>query len=150
MQVTKWAAVTCAVLTALRAEAGPEVGDYSGLPRDLEVAAVAYDIAQFKSDRPELERLLADDYVLAGSDGRNHGRAEALAGATASHSTNKKVVISQQVKRAWPNGAVLAGIVDASETIGGKRSVFRGRFADIWAKRNGRWQLVFTQIEKLR
>jgi uncharacterized protein DUF4440 len=56
---------------------------------------------------------------------------------------------AEQVKRAWPNGAVLGGMVEASETVAGKRNTFRGRFADIWAKRDGRWQVVFTQIEKV-
>lgn len=148
MHVMKWGILVCTILMAAHAEAGSEIGDYSGFPADLTAAAVAYDVAQFKSSRPELERLLADDYVLAGSDGRSHRKDEALSSAAAS-GADKTVVISQQIKRVWPNGAVLAGVVEASETIAGKRNTFRGRFADIWAKRKGRWQVVFTQIEKI-
>ncbi len=149
MHGVKWGAVACALLFAVRAEAGPEVGDYSGLPKDLATAAVAYDVAQFTLNRPELERWLANDYVLVTSDGRNVDKVAAVKAATAPGGTDKTVVISQQVKRAWPNGAVLAGFVEASETVGGKRSTFRGRFADIWAKRGERWQVVFTQITKV-
>src|SRR3954469_19614961 len=111
MHMMKWGVLFCAALVAARAEAGSEVGDYSGLPADLATAAVAYDVAQFKSNRAELEQLLADDYVLAGTDGRTQGKDEALAGANAP-GTGKTVVISQQIKRAWPNGAVLAGVVE--------------------------------------
>jgi len=149
MHSMKWITLVCGALIAASAHAGPEIGDYSELPKDLAAAATAYDVAQFKSDRTELERLLADDYVLAGTNSRNHTKAEYLSEATASRGTGKTVVISEQVSRAWPNGAVLAGVVDASETVDGKRTSIKARFVDIWAMRNGRWQVIFTQIDKV-
>ena len=147
MRAMKWGALACALLIAVSAHAGPEVGDYSGLPKDLAAAAVDYDVAQFRSNRAELDRLLANDYVLFGTGGRTQTKADSLADAAAPASTNKTVVISQQVKRAWPNGAVLAGMVDASEVRDGKRSAIKARFTDVWAKRQGRWQVIFTQID---
>lgn len=149
MHAIKWPALACGALIAISAHAGPEVGDYSGLPKDLAAAATDYDLAQFRSNRPELARLLADDYVLAGIGGHNQTKAEYLADATTPGSTSKSVVISQQIKRTWPNGAVLAGVVDASEVRGGKRTSVKARFVDIWAKRNGHWQVIFTQIDKI-
>jgi hypothetical protein len=44
---------------------------------------------------------------------------------------------------------VLAGLVDARGESHGKEFTFRGRFVDVWAKRNGRWQVVFTQIHTI-
>jgi hypothetical protein len=149
MHAMKCFALACGALIGISAHAGPEIGDYHGLPKDLAAAAIAYDLAQFKSNRAELERLLADDYVLAGTSGRNLTKAECLSETTAAHGTGKTVVISQQVSRAWPNGAVLAGDVDASETVDGKRTSIKARFVDIWAMRNGRWQVIFTQIDKV-
>jgi hypothetical protein len=145
----KWTALACGALIAVSAHAGPEVGDYSGLPKDLATAATDYDLAQFKANRPELARLLADDYVLAGTGGHNQTKAEYLADATTPGSTSKSVVISQQIKKTWPNGAVLAGVVDASEVRGGKRTSIKARFTDVWAKRKGRWQVIFTQIDQI-
>ena len=150
MHAGKWGVLASAALIAASAQAGREIGDYSGLPKDLAAAATAYDLAQFRSNRSELDRLLADDYVLAGTDDRTQNKAKSLAEAAAPVGTNKSVVLSQQVKRAWPNGAVLAGIVDASEVRAGKRTGIRARFADVWAKRKGRWQVIFTQIERVR
>lgn len=147
MRATRWAALACGALVMSPAFAGPEIGNYNGLPDDLAAAAIAYDIAQFKADRAGLELLLADDYVLAGTDGRNSTKAESIRGATSSHGTDKSVAISQQVTRTWPSGAVLAGIVDASEVVDGKRTSIKARFTDVWAKRNGRWQVIFTQID---
>jgi len=147
MRAIKWTALACGALIAVSAHAGPEVGDYRGLPNDLATAAIDYDVAQFKSNRAELDRLLADDYVLFGTGGRTQTKADSLADAGAPPGTNKSVVISQQVKRAWQNGAVLAGVVDASEVRDGKRTAIKARFADVWARRKGRWQVIFTQIE---
>jgi hypothetical protein len=149
MHAIKWSALVCGLLIAVSAHAGPEVGDYSGLPEDLATAATDYDLAQFSSNRSQLRRLLADDYILAGTDGHNQTKAEFLADAAEPPGTSKSVVISQQIKRTWPNGAVLAGVVEASEMSGGKRTSIKARFVDIWAKRNGRWQVIFTQIEKI-
>ncbi|HEY7889779.1 MAG TPA: nuclear transport factor 2 family protein [Steroidobacteraceae bacterium] len=134
------------MLLAAPVHAGPEVGDYRGLPSDLAAAAIAYDVAQFKSDRSELERLLADDYTVVGSNGRGQTKAEDIAGAIAPERKTTYVAISKQVRRVWPNGAVLGGIVDARGVDQGKAFVMRARFVDVWAKRNGRWQVIFTQI----
>lgn len=136
----------CAASIAVPAQAGPEVGDYRGLPADLAAAATAYDVAQFKTDRSELQRWLADDYVLAGSNGKNQTRAETIAEALSPVRRNTYVAISRQVRRIWPNGAVLSGMVDVRGIDHGKAFAARFRFADVWARRNGRWQVVFTQV----
>lgn len=146
MRLSRWNWAICAVLIAAQAQAGQEVGDYTGLPQDLAAAATAYDLAQFKSDRPELERLLADDYTLAGSSGKNQTKAEYIAGALAPGSKTTYVAITQQVRKVWPNGAVLGGMVDAKGLNLGKAFTMRARFVDVWAKRDGRWQVIFTQV----
>ena len=147
MRVSHWKwAICAAALIAASAQAGQEVGDYSGLPQDLAAAATAYDLAQFKSDRSELERLLADDYTLAGTSGKNQTKAEFIADAVAPGSKTTYVAITQQVRKVWPNGAVLGGMVDAKGFNHGKAYAIRGRFVDVWAKRNGRWQVIFTQF----
>jgi hypothetical protein len=146
MRTNKWAALVCGALMAISARADQEVGDYSGLPKDLADAATAYDLAQFRSDLRELGRLLADDYILAGSNGRNQTKAEYLVDASAPGSKTLSVAITQQVKRVWPNGAVLGGMVDATGLSHGEQTTIKARFVDIWAKRDGRWQLIFTQV----
>lgn len=73
--------IFCAALIALPAHAGPEVGDYKGLPQDLAAAATAYDVAQYKSDRQGLGQWLADDYVIVGLDGKTQTKAQNIAGS---------------------------------------------------------------------
>lgn len=148
MRLSHWGWAICTALMAAQAQAqaGSKLGDYRGLPPDLAAAATAYDLAQFKSDRSELERLLANDYTLTGSDGKNQTKAEDIADAVAPERKTTYVAISKQVRKVWPNGAVLGGVVDAKGFNRGTAFVMRARFVDIWAKRNSRWQVIFTQI----
>lgn len=60
MKSAFWALTLVATVLATSTQAGTEVGDYSGLPKDLARAATDYDLAQFKSSRAELERPLGD------------------------------------------------------------------------------------------
>lgn len=137
------------VLIALPVHAEQGVGDYRGLPTDLAAAATAYDIAQMKSDRSGLERLLADDYILANISGRNESKTESIADSVVPGNKTTYVAISRQVRKAWSNGAVLGGMVDAKGIDHGKPYTMRARFVDVWAKHDGQWQVIFTQIHRV-
>lgn len=149
MRLSGWCGAICATLIAVQAHAGTEVGDYSGLPADLAAAATAYDVAQFKSDRSELERLLADDYTVVDQTGGSLTKAQDIANALAPGRKTTYVAITKQVLKAWRNGAALGGWVEARGTDHGKAFVYRGQFVDVWAKRHGRWQVIFTQIDEI-
>ena len=56
--------------------------------------------------------------------------------------------MEQPVEKVWDDGAVLGGVVDLSWTRNGKHDHRHVRFADIWARRNGRWQVIYTQISR--
>jgi hypothetical protein len=149
MRATRWIWIIVGALIVLSVHAGQGVGDYRGLPADLAAAATAYDIAQVKSDRAGLERYLADDYTLANMRGRNQNKAESIADAVVPGNKTTYVAISRQVRKAWSDGAVLGGMVDAKGIDRGKPYTMRARFVDVWARRSGRWQVVFTQIDRV-
>lgn len=150
MRSAIWIIGIAMAVAGTSARAGPEIGDYRGLPRDLAAAATAYDLAQFKSNRAELDRLLADDYILAGSNGKNQTKAQYIADATAPGSRTTYVALSLNVRRVWSNGAVLGGLVDAKGFDRGKPITAHARFVDVWAKRDGRWRVVFTQVNVVK
>jgi hypothetical protein len=150
MRSAIWIIGTSMTLAAAPAQTGPEGADYRGLPRDLAAAAAAYDLAQFKANRAELDRLLADDYILAGSNGKNQTKAQYIAEATAPGSRTTYVALSLNVRRAWSDGAVLGGLVDAKGFDRGKPITAHARFVDVWARRDGRWRVVFTQVNVVK
>jgi hypothetical protein len=118
------------------------------VPPDLAAAVAAYDKAQVDSNRSELERWLADDYLLVNSGGATETRAQLIADYTAPGFDLEPFTVEQPVERVWKDGAVMGGIATLRGTDGGKRYELRLRFADIWVRRNGRWQVIYTQVAK--
>lgn len=118
------------------------------LPADLAKAVHDYDEAQIHGDRAELERLLADDYTLVNSSGRIQNKAQLIADYTNPGYKIEPFEIRQPIEKVWSDGAVMGGIVDLRGIDGGKPFAVTLRFADIWAKRNGKWQVIYTHVSR--
>ena len=118
------------------------------MPKDLAEAARAFDRAQLTNDRAELERLVADDYRLSNSAGAVENKAQFITDGTTKGFHLNPFVIEQPIMNAWSDGAVLGGLTTYAGMQGGKAFRLRLRFADVWAKRNGRWQVVYTGVTK--
>jgi len=118
------------------------------LPADLKKAVRDYDQAQIHGDRAELQRLLADDYTLLNSTGRIEGKAEFIAESTAPGYRLEPFVVLEPVEKVWSGGAVMGGVVNLRGLDGGKPFAVTLRFADIWAKRDGVWQVIYTHVSR--
>ena len=118
----------------------------ASLPPDLAAAAHAYDQAQMTSDGKALSVLLADDYTLVNGDGSTENKADFVKDYTTGGFHLDPFVVQTPVQIVWVGGAVLGGVVDYKGVVGGKRFGKLLRFADIWAKRDGRWVVVYTQV----
>ncbi|MBI1359029.1 MAG: DUF4440 domain-containing protein [Alphaproteobacteria bacterium] len=140
----------CACLAVGAAYADPKPAqDYSGLPADLAASARAFDEAQVASDGAALKALLADDYVLVGGAGNVETRAGFIADYTDPDVRFQPFQVVEQVKTVWSDGAVLGGKVTIRLTDHGKPAETTFRFADVWAKRHGKWQIVYTGVTRL-
>lgn len=139
------ATVLCATtLTAGATDADP----HARLPADLRQAAADFDRAQLRSDTAELQRLLADDYVLYNSSGKVEGKADFIrdyAGMKLQPFT-----VEDETIRVFGDAAVLAGVatLGGTDLASGEAFSLRLRFADVWRKRDGRWQVAFTQATR--
>ena len=120
----------------------------AALPPNLAKAVADYDAAQIKGDGAELKRLLADDYTLVNSSGAIEGKAQLIADYTAPGFKLDPFVVLKPIEKVWTDGAVVGGIATLSGTDGGKHFEVTLRFADIWAKRRGVWQVVYTHVSK--
>ena len=116
------------------------------LPADLKKAVQDYDRAQIKGDRAELQRLLADDYTLLNSAGQTETKTQFVAESTAPGFKLEPFVVEQPIEKVWSDGAVMGGLVTLRGTDGGKPFTAALRFADIWARRNGTWQVIYTHV----
>jgi ketosteroid isomerase-like protein len=118
------------------------------LPPDLARAAAAYDQAQIKSDGAALADLLADDYQLVNGACQISNKAQFIADSTAPGSTLEPYIVENAINRVWPDGAVLSGEVNLKGVTDGKPFAIRTRFADIWRRQHGKWQVVFTEVTR--
>jgi ketosteroid isomerase-like protein len=123
-------------------------GAETKLPADLAAAARAYDEAQVKGDHAALERLLADDYLLVNSQGKLESKVELIADYTAPGFRLDPYIVDHEVRRLWADGAILGGVAAISGIDSGKPYRVRLRFSDIWAKRGGRWQVIYTAASR--
>lgn len=118
------------------------------LPPDLAAAAHAYDLAQVRSDRAELERLLADDYRLFNSAGHVQDKAAFIADSTAPGFHMEPFVVEEPLETVRGDTALLGGVATLKGTDGGQAFTARLRFMDVWAKRDGQWRVIFTQATR--
>ena len=118
------------------------------VPPDLAAAVAAYDRAQSDGDRAALERWIADDYVLVNAQGQVENKAKLIADYTAPGFDLEPFTVEHPVEKVWKDGAVMGGIATIRGVASGYRFEVRLRFADIWAKRNGRWQVIYAQAAK--
>ena len=118
------------------------------IPSDLLAAVAAWDQAQLRRDARAIDRLLADDYLLVSGSGALETKAQFKAELTDPAYKLDPFTIEQPVARVWPGGAVFGGVVRERGMDHGKPFDARIRFADVWAKRSGRWRLIYTHVSR--
>jgi ketosteroid isomerase-like protein len=119
------------------------------VPADLAQAVHDYDEAQVNGDAAELRRLIADDYTLVNSSGRIQNKAELITDYTTPGYKIEPFTVLEPVQKVWNDGAVMGGLVHLQGVDSGKPFAATLRFADVWAKRKGKWQVVYAQVARV-
>lgn len=138
------ALLTALVLMACSAEAPPADNRAS-----LETAAQHYEEAQIAGDAAALQQLIADDYVLVGSDGVRQNKAELIAFWTADGFDPAPITVSEPVEHVWNDGAALGGTVTLTWVQNGAPVSVTIRYIDVWALRDGEWRVVYGQSTRV-
>jgi hypothetical protein len=118
------------------------------LPADLAKAVKDYDQAQVEGNRAELVRLLADDYTLVNSAGKTETKAQFVGESTAPDFKLEPFVVKEAIEKVWSDGAVMGGVAHLKGVDGGKPFEVDLRFSDIWSRRNGKWQVIYTHASR--
>jgi hypothetical protein len=105
--------------------------------------------AQIAMDLPTLRPMLADDLFYCHSTGVCQNKEEFLRFVTSG--TNKYLAMDViDMKPRLIDGAVVVnGKLDIRVLANGKEQHFQGIYTDVYAKRDGRWQLVTWQSTRL-
>lgn len=120
----------------------------NALPPALADAAERYEHAQIAGDGAALQELVADDYVLIGSDGTRQDKSELIAFWTADGLDPNPVSVTEPVELIWNDGAALGGTVTLSGASGGAPFSVTMRYVDVWAFRDGAWRVVYGQVTR--
>jgi ketosteroid isomerase-like protein len=99
-------------------------------------------------DRPALDRLIADDFVLQNSGGHAQDKASFIADQVAPGYSLKPFTVEQPWRRVMGDTALLGGVATLNGTDGGAPFSVRLRFVDVWQKRSGRWVVVLAQTTR--
>jgi ketosteroid isomerase-like protein len=137
-----------AILAIAAAISGASASEPVSPPADLALAVKAYDAAQVGGDRAALESLLDDRYLLVNSRGKHESKSELIADYTAPGFRLEPFIVEEPVEIVWSDGAVMGGVATLRGTDDGRPYEVRLRFTDVWAKRSGRWKVLYTQASR--
>jgi ketosteroid isomerase-like protein len=105
--------------------------------------------AMAAKDVATLETLIADDLVYAHSTARLDTKRSLIDNMTSGKTVYTAVDPSNVKAQDLGDAVVLTGECQIKVTSNGTPNVFGVRFTDVYAKRNGSWQMVTWQSTKL-
>lgn len=116
----------------------------------LAQASKAFDDAQLHHDGASIDRFLAADFVFITRSGKILGRKDFIEGTTTPGEKLEPFVIrDHRVEPLGRDGGVVSGEGLVRGTRDGKRFTSHFRYADVFARRNGHWTVVYVQVTGL-
>ena len=118
--------------------------------RELKKVEEDWANAYLRHDAAVLERILADEFISVGSNGKSHNKAQDIEelktdSAIYEYSTPYDLEI-----RLYGDGAVVIGRTkERGHYDSGRPFVNEYRWTDIFVKRQGRWQCVAAQVASI-
>ena len=102
--------------------------------------------AVVSNDAEAIGKFLADDWVIIDPDGGIIDRARFL-GVIKSGTLTHDLMESEDVKvRSYGKCAVLSALTKTKAKFAGQEIATQERATDIFVKRHGRWECVFSQL----
>ena len=105
--------------------------------------------AMAAKDIATLESLLADDLIYTHSSARLDTKKSLMVGMTGGSTVYTAVEPSDVKAQDFGDTVVLTGVAQIKVVVNGTPNTFGVRFTDVYAKRNGRWQMVTWQSTRL-
>lgn len=118
-------------------------------PTDLEALDAAWNRLRLEGNADDLDRLLADDWLLTHSDGRVQNKADYLNELRSRSRTNQGIRNEDVQLRQYGGTAVVAGVSVQSGVSQGKPWDGRFRFTRVWVLHQGRWQMVASHSSRV-
>jgi ketosteroid isomerase-like protein len=105
--------------------------------------------AMAAKDVATLEALIADDLIYCHSSARLDTKRSLIDNMTTGKTVYTACEPSDVKAQDFGDTVVLTGVAQIKVTVGGTPNAFGVRFTDVYARRNGRWQMVTWQSTRL-
>ena len=116
----------------------------------LRTVADRFDRAQLTQDGPALERLIADDLILIGSDGTRQNKRQFIEGFVAPGLHFEMAVPTDRYFiPLGPDAGIAGGDIVLRGTSGGTAFATRLRFSDTFRRIGGEWRAVHVEATKV-
>lgn len=111
----------------------------------VEKLDLEYQAAVARNDTAEMDRLLADDFVLVTGPGRRFSKSDLLKEAESGLIVYERQEDSQRTVRVWGDTAIVTALLWAKGVEEGRSFEYRVWFSDTYARVNGHWRYVLGQ-----
>lgn len=105
--------------------------------------------ATARKDIATLKTLIADDLIYTHSSARLDTKASLLGAMESGATVYTELTPSDVVAQDCGDTVILTGKARIGVMSGGKPNAFTVRFTDVYARRNGHWQMVTWQSTRL-
>ena len=105
--------------------------------------------AQQKNDTAALERIWADDFTFTNSSGEVQTKAQRLAEIKSGELKFESIRIDDVQVRVYGDTAVVTGRGTVKGQRRGQDLTGQSRSTSVYVKKQGRWQVVATQITRI-
>lgn len=105
--------------------------------------------AMAKKDVATLDELIAEDLIYAHSTARLDTKTSLIDNMLSGRTVYNSVEPSKVVAQDLGDTVVLTGECQIKVSVNGTPNAFGVRFTDVYARRNGKWQMVTWQSTKL-
>jgi ketosteroid isomerase-like protein len=104
-----------------------------------------YQAAVKANDVVEMDRILADDFILVTGRGKSYTKADLLASARSKEVVYEHQEDTNQTVHVWGDTAVITALLWIKGTQGGTPFERKLWFSDTYVRRAGGWRYVFGQ-----
>lgn len=144
LALTAAATLMPAALASQRSQAGD-----AGMPAELTKAVNAYRQATIRGDATALSNLVASDYILVNSDSSLQARQSYLDDFELPGFRIDRYLVEQSAHEVWGDTALVRELVHLAWTQEGEQHARGLRIAHLWRKRDGHWQIAYTQLTRV-
>jgi ketosteroid isomerase-like protein len=109
---------------------------------DIRALEQQWDTANLRGDAAALDRVLADDFILTGDDGKVHPKAEVISELKSRNITYHSAKTEDLKIILHGDAAVVSGQWRGSYNNRGKTINLLERFTNFYVRRDGQWRCV--------